>query len=163
MGVVFKAQDLHLDRFVALKILPPEKVADPERKRRFVQEAKAASALNHPNIVTIHDITQESGTDFIVMEYVEGKTLDQRIGRRGLRLTVCLRPGRDRDSCQSLGRPDRIQSGSQANRCPPRGRDRDFLQIARHNHAAHGPSHQETAPRPRLHHPIWLFGPLRLA
>ena len=90
MGVVFKAQDLHLDRFVALKILPPEKVADPERKRRFVQEAKAASALNHPNIVTIHDITQESGTYFIVMEYVEGKTLDQRIGRRGLRLNDAL-------------------------------------------------------------------------
>ena len=82
MGVVYKARDLHLDRFVALKILPAEKVADPERKRRFVQEAKAASALNHPNIVTIHDITQEGGTDFISMEYVEGKTLDQRIGTR---------------------------------------------------------------------------------
>jgi predicted Ser/Thr protein kinase len=91
MGVVYKARDLHLDRFVALKILPPEKVADAERKRRFVQEAKAASALNHPNIVTIHDITQEGGTDFIVMEYVEGKTLDQRIGHRGLRLNDALK------------------------------------------------------------------------
>src|SRR5512135_760674 len=90
MGVVFKAHDLHLDRFVAIKILPPEKVADPERKRRFVQEAKAASALNHPNIVTIHDITREDGTDFIVMEYVDGKTLDQRIGRRGLCLNDAL-------------------------------------------------------------------------
>ena len=58
MGVVYKAQDLHLDRFVALKVLPQEKVADPDRKRRFVQEAKAASALNHPNIITIHDIAQ---------------------------------------------------------------------------------------------------------
>ena len=86
MGVVNKARDLHLDRFVALKILPPEKVADPERKRRFAQEAKAASALNHPNIVTIHDITQEAGTDFIV-----GKTLDQRIGHRGLRLSDALK------------------------------------------------------------------------
>jgi len=91
MGVVYKARDLHLDRFVAVKILPPEKVADPDRKRRFVQEAKAASALNHPNIVTIHDITQEGGTDFIVMEYVEGKTLDQRIGHRGLRLNDALK------------------------------------------------------------------------
>jgi serine/threonine protein kinase len=63
MGVVCKARDLHLDRFVALKILPPEKVADPERKRRFVQEAKAASALNHPNIVHVYDIDQSDGTD----------------------------------------------------------------------------------------------------
>src|SRR4030081_3366223 len=61
MGVVYKARDMHLDRFVAIKVLPPEKVADPERKRRFVQEAKAASALNHPNIITIHDISSDDG------------------------------------------------------------------------------------------------------
>jgi eukaryotic-like serine/threonine-protein kinase len=84
MGVVYKARDLHLDRFVALKVLPSEKVADPERKRRFVQEAKAASALNHPNIIHIYDITSDTGVDFIAMEYVEGKTLDERIGHRGL-------------------------------------------------------------------------------
>jgi serine/threonine protein kinase len=58
MGVVYKARDTHLDRFVAIKVLPPERVADPERKRRFVQEAKAASALNHPNIIHIYDIDQ---------------------------------------------------------------------------------------------------------
>jgi eukaryotic-like serine/threonine-protein kinase len=69
MGVVYKARDTHLDRFVAIKILPPEKVADPERKRRFVQEAKAPSALNHPNIVTIHDIDHADGIDYIAMEY----------------------------------------------------------------------------------------------
>jgi serine/threonine protein kinase len=60
MGVVYKARDL--DRFVALKILPPEKVADPDRKRRFVQEAKAASGLNHPNIVHVYDIDQSEGS-----------------------------------------------------------------------------------------------------
>ena len=91
MGVVYKARDSHLDRFVALKILPPEKVADSDRKRRFVQEAKAASALNHPNIITIHDIAQHDGTHFIAMEYVEGKTLDRLIGRRGLPLGKALR------------------------------------------------------------------------
>ena len=91
MGVVYKARDTHLDRFVAIKVLPPERVADPERKRRFVQEAKAASALNHPNIITIHDITQESGIDFIVMELVPGKTLDELIPRRGMGLNKALK------------------------------------------------------------------------
>src|SRR5947208_5807607 len=76
MGVVYKARDTHLDRFVAIKVLPPEKVADPERKRRFVQEAKAASALNHPNIVHIYDIDEADGVLFIAMEYVPGRTLD---------------------------------------------------------------------------------------
>ncbi len=91
MGVVYKARDTHLDRFVAIKVLPPERVADPERKRRFVQEAKAASALNHPNIVTVHDITSDAGRDFIVMEYVAGKTLDQLIPRKGMRLSEALK------------------------------------------------------------------------
>ncbi len=91
MGVVYKARDSHLKRFVALKVLPPEKVTDPERKQRFVQEARAASALNHPNIVTVHDIDQSDGIDFIAMEYVEGKTLDELIGRTGLKLNEALK------------------------------------------------------------------------
>src|SRR5947207_4652723 len=91
MGVVYRARDTHLDRFIALKLLPPEKVADPERKRRFVQEAKAASALNHPNIVHIYDISSSDGMDFIAMEFVAGKTLDQLIGKNGLPLKDTLK------------------------------------------------------------------------
>jgi len=91
MGVVYKARDTHLDRFVAIKVLPPERVTDPERKRRFVQEAKAASALNHPNIITIYDIDKADGVDFIAMEFVAGKTLDQLTGRKGLKLNETLK------------------------------------------------------------------------
>ncbi len=91
MGVVYKARDTHLDRFVAIKVLPPEKVSDPTRKARFIQEAKAASALNHPNIITVHDISSENGIDFMVMEYVDGKTLDQLIPRKGMRLNEALK------------------------------------------------------------------------
>jgi eukaryotic-like serine/threonine-protein kinase len=91
MGEVYKARDMHLDRFVAMKVLPPGKVADESRKACFVQEAKSASALNHPNIVVVHDISSDSGVDFIAMEYVDGKTLDQLIGRKGLPLNETLK------------------------------------------------------------------------
>jgi len=91
MGVVYRARDTHLDRFVALKVLPAEKVANPERKQRFVQEAKTASSLNHPNIITIYDIGQAEGVDFISMELVTGKTLDRVIPRRGMRLNDALK------------------------------------------------------------------------
>src|ERR1700681_3163853 len=84
MGVVYKARDTHLDRFVAIKLLPPGFVSDHERKRRFTQEAKAASALTQPSIITVYDVAQAEGTDFIAMEFVQGKTLGELIGRKGL-------------------------------------------------------------------------------
>ena len=79
MGVVYRARDTLLERFVALKILPADAVADESRRRRFLHEARAASALNHPNIVTIHDILHDAGTHAIVMELVEGTSLQQRL------------------------------------------------------------------------------------
>ncbi len=91
MGVVYKARDTRLDRFAAIKVLLAEKVADPERKQRFVQEAKSASSLNHPNIITIYAIGQVEGVDFISMEFVSGKTLDRLIPRNGMRLNEALK------------------------------------------------------------------------
>jgi len=91
MGVVYKARDIRLDRFAAIKVLPRGRVADSERKLRFIQEAKAASALNHPNIIHIYDIEQAEGIDFIVMEFVDGRTLDEVIGRKGLKLSEALK------------------------------------------------------------------------
>jgi len=90
MGVVYKARDTRLDRLVALKFLPPERVSDDERKRRFVREARAASALNHPNIITIHDIAEEGGADFIVMECISGRTLSQVIAGKPLPVKEAL-------------------------------------------------------------------------
>jgi serine/threonine-protein kinase len=84
MGVVYKARHIRLERLVALKLLPPEQVADESRRRRFLQEARAASALNHPGIVTIHDVVTHDGADVIVMELIEGEPLGQRIPPGGL-------------------------------------------------------------------------------
>lgn len=79
MGEVYLARDTRLERRVAIKVLAPGFAADAERKRRFVREAKAASALNHPNIVTIHDFGTDGKIDYLVMEYVPGKALDRII------------------------------------------------------------------------------------
>ncbi len=88
---MYQARDTLLGRTVALKILPPELVNDPERKRRFVQEAKAASSLNHRNIITVHDIVADEGVDFIVMEYVAGQTLAEILASRRLALDDALK------------------------------------------------------------------------
>ena len=79
MGVVYKADDLKLKRTVALKFLPHHLTANSTEKARFLQEAQAASGLNHPHVCTIYDIAEEGGQQFIVMEYVDGATLRQRI------------------------------------------------------------------------------------
>ena len=91
MGEIWKAQDTRLNRFVAVKILTSASAGDPERRRRFIQEAQAASALNHPNIITIHDIISEGDAEYMVMEYVQGKTLIDLIPKGGLRVPQVLK------------------------------------------------------------------------
>src|ERR1035438_8879725 len=90
MGRVYKARDKRLERFVAIKLLAETRLANGDRRARFVQEAKAASALNHPNIITIHEIGEQDGRTFIAMELVDGKPLNELIPRKGMRLTEAL-------------------------------------------------------------------------
>ncbi|HET9712898.1 MAG TPA: serine/threonine-protein kinase, partial [Pyrinomonadaceae bacterium] len=90
MGAVYKAYDNTLQRVVALKILPPEYVAQQDRRRRFFQEARAASALTHPHILTVYEVGEDDGKPYIAMEFVEGETLRQKIRAKALQLKQAI-------------------------------------------------------------------------
>src|ERR1017187_5558761 len=90
MGAVYRAYDTQLRRSVALKILPPEYASDPERRSRLLREARVASGLNHPNIVSIHEVGSDNGVDFIAMEFVEGESLGKKIPDKGMPLRQTL-------------------------------------------------------------------------
>jgi serine/threonine-protein kinase len=91
MGEIYRAQDTRLNRHVAIKVLIGSSASDPDRRRRFIQEAQAASALNHPNIVTLHDILTDDGSQYMVLEHIQGKTLADLIPRGGLRVPQVLK------------------------------------------------------------------------
>src|SRR5258705_429812 len=90
VGAVYKAYDKKLPRIVALKVLPPEFLSQQDRRRRFLQEARAASALTHPHILTVYEVGEDDGKPYIAMEYIEGETLRQKIKARTLQLKETL-------------------------------------------------------------------------
>ena len=90
MGQVYQATDTRLDRTVAIKVLPEHVAADPDLKQRFEREARTVAALNHPHICTLHDIGTQDGIDFLVMEYLEGETLMDRLARGPLPVTEAI-------------------------------------------------------------------------
>src|SRR5713226_4935095 len=90
MGEVYSARDTRLDRVVAIKVLPAHLADDPGRRERFEREARTIASLNHPHICVLHDIGRQDGTDFLVMEYLEGETLAQRLLKGPLPLELVL-------------------------------------------------------------------------
>jgi serine/threonine protein kinase len=95
MGEVYRARDVRLDRIVAVKVLPPHFAEDPERRQRFEREARTISSLSHPNICTLHDLGHENDTHYLVMEYLEGDTLAERLHGGPLPMNEVLRFGAD--------------------------------------------------------------------
>src|SRR5438270_1502497 len=93
MGQVYRGRDTRLERNVAIKVLPPHLADDPELRRRFEREARVISSLSHPHICTLFDVGQQSGTDFLVMELLEGETLAHRIAHGPLPLELVLKTG----------------------------------------------------------------------
>ena len=95
MGEVYRARDTRLERIVAIKVLPEHVASDPDLKQRFEREARTVAALNHPHICTLHDIGSQDGIDFLVMEYLEGQTVAQRLEKGALPLDQALQIGID--------------------------------------------------------------------
>src|SRR3984885_7637087 len=102
MGEVYRAKDTRLDRTVAVKILPSHLADNPEARQRFDREARAISSLNHPNICTLHDVGHQDGIDFLVMEFLEGETLAERLAKSALPTELVLKYGIE--ICEGLER-----------------------------------------------------------
>jgi serine/threonine protein kinase len=119
MGEVYRARDSRLGRHVAIKVLRADRTGDEARRRRFVQEARTASALNHPHIATIYDLSSADGIDFIVMEYVDGPPLSTLV-RSGMRMDEVLRVAIDVADALSRGSSKRPPPSTPRTTPPPR-------------------------------------------